>query len=102
MLGNQLKFDKSFNKIVDKKPSFWCKNTDIPNNIRQFINEISNNIVIHNYNDSTYYCSSCFKELDNFYCSNCNKDYKKLKYDPTENISIIDHVDSFDKSNSNS
>ena len=101
MLGNQLKFDKDFNSIVNKAPSFWSKITDIPNNIRYFIDEISNNIVIYDYNDPTYYCSSCFKELDNFYCSNCNKDYKKLKYDPTENISIIDHVDSFDKSNYN-
>ena len=98
MLGNQLKFDKDFNSIVNKAPSFWSKITDIPNNIRYFIDEISNNIVIYDYNDPTYYCSSCFEKLDDFYCVNCNKDYKKLKYDPIEYINIIDHVDCFDKS----
>ena len=49
MLGNQLKFDKDFNSIVNKAPSFWSKITDIPNNIRYFIDEISNNIVIYDY-----------------------------------------------------
>ena len=99
MIGNQLRFDKYFSKIVDKLPSFWCKSTDIPNNIRHFINEISNNIVIYDINNCTYYCSDCFEKLEDFYCSNCDKDYKNLKYNPSKESNIIDNVDSFDKSN---
>ena len=75
MQGNQLKFDKNFNDIVNKVPSFWCKSTDIPDNIRYFIDELSNNIVIYDYNDSKYYCSSCFEELDDFYCVKVYKYY---------------------------
>ena len=98
MYGTQLKYDDNFDNIVEKSPVFWSKNTDIPKNIREFIDEFSNNIIIRDSDNSSYYCSCCLNELDDYYCSNCDKNYKELKYDPTQYFNVIDNVDSFNKS----
>ena len=99
MHSTQLKFDNDFKNIILKPPSFWKKCTDIPDNIRQFIDEFSNNIIIRDSDNSSYYCSCCLNELDDYYCSNCDKNYKELKYDPTQYFNVIDNVDSFNKLN---
>ena len=99
MHGTQLKFDNDFKNIILKAPSFWKKCTDIPDNIRQFIDEFSNNIIIRDSDNSSYYCSCCLNELDDYYCSNCDKNYKELKYDPTQYFNVIDNVYSFNKLN---
>lgn len=99
MHSNQLKFDNDFKNIILKAPSFWKKCTDIPDNIRQFIDEFSNNIIIRDSDNSSYYCSCCLNELDDYYCSNCDKNYKELKYDPTQYFNVIDNVYSFNKLN---
>lgn len=99
MHSTQLKFDNDFKNIILKAPSFWKKCTDIPDNIRQFIDEFSNNIIIRDSDNSSYYCSCCLNELDDYYCSNCDKNYKELKYDPTQYFNVIDNVDSFNKLN---
>ena len=94
----QLKYDSSFKKVIKKPPVYWNKNTDIPDNIRKFIDEFSNNILLHNMDDDSYYCSCCLNKLDDYYCSECDKQYKDLKYDPTKCSNVIDDVYSFDKS----
>ena len=94
----QLKYNDSFNNVVTNSPSFWNKNVDIPKNIRKFIDEFSRNIVLHDMDDDSYYCSCCLNKLDDFYCSDCNKQYRDLKYDPTRCSNVIDNVYSFDKS----
>ena len=99
MHSTQLKFDNDFKNIILKPPSFWKKCTDIPDNIRQFIDEFSNNIIIRDSDNSSYYCSCCLNELDDYYCSNCDKNYKELKYDPTQYFNVIDNVYSFNKLN---
>ena len=99
MHSTQLKFDNDFKNIILKAPSFWKKCTDIPDNIRQFIDEFSNNIIIRDSDNSSYYCSCCLNELDDYYCSNCDKNYKELKYDPTQYFNVIDNVYSFNKLN---
>ena len=99
MHSTQLKFDNDFKNIILKPPSFWKKCTDIPDNIRQFIDEFSNNIIIRDSDNSSYYCSCCMNELDDYYCSNCDKNYKELKYDPTQYFNVIDNVYSFNKLN---
>lgn len=99
MHSTQLKFDNDFKNIILKPPSFWKKCTDIPDNIRQFIDEFSNNIIIRDGDNSSYYCSCCLNELDDYYCSNCDKNYKELKYDSTQYFNVIDNVYSFNKLN---
>ena len=94
----QLKYNDSFNNVVTNSPSFWNKNVDIPKNIRKFIDEFSRNIVLHDMDDDSYYCSCCLNKLDDFYCSDCKKQYRDLKYDPTMCSNVIDNVYSFDKS----
>lgn len=98
MYGTQLKYDDNFGNIVEKSPVFWSKNTDIPKNIREFIDEFSNNIILYDRDNHSYYCSCCLNELDDFYCSECNKQYRDLKYDPTKCSNVIDDVYSFNKS----
>lgn len=98
MYGTQLKYDNSFKNIVEKSPVFWRKNVDIPKNIREFINDFSRNIILHDMDNDSYYCSCCLNELNDFYCSECNKQYRDLKYDPMKCSTFIDNVYSFDKS----
>ena len=97
MRETQLKYDNNFNNIIQKPPVYWKKNIDIPSNIKSFINDFSNNIIIHNNNN--YYCSTCLNKLEDYYCSECKKQYRDLKYDPTKHSNIIDNVTIFDSFN---
>ena len=94
MRENQLKYDNNFNNIIQKPRICWKKNIDIPSNIKSFINDFSNNIIIHNNNN--YYCSTCLNKLEDYYCSECKKQYRDLKYDPTKHSNVIDNITIFD------
>ena len=64
----------------------WKSYEDIPNEIKNFMNDTINSKVFNI--DNKYYCPICKKRLDNNRCNQCNNEYKLIpKYTLYENFS---------------
>ncbi len=75
----QLVYDDDFKEIVSEKIKYWQNASDIPKKVKDYITNISNELIFRTYNDEygyKDYCSNCLKELDvNHYCEHCQKSY---------------------------
>ncbi len=85
----QLKYDYDFNNIVDDI-KIW-NDDEIPVEVKEFINKISDSKIIYNQQTKKHHCPQCFQELsENYYCENCNMKIDIRKYDFPDIISVND------------
>ena len=85
----QIKYDDEFKNLINEPIcDYWKVKEDIPDNVIEFITDISNSIVIKTY-DNVLYCSRCVNKLDeNNICSICGKNYSETINNP-KYINII-------------
>ncbi len=77
----QLKFNDNFTTINRDIP-YWKREEDIPENIKKFIIDTSNNRVIYEESTNKFYCGKCTEELDkNNYCKKCDIKHKQYTKD---------------------
>lgn len=93
----QLVFNDKFDNIIEEIPKTWKNVDDIPDNIKKFIFEISEKMIIYDKSRKLYCCSTCFGELNDYYCERCNKRYDRVKYDYEKYNCYIEEVDSIDR-----
>lgn len=90
----QLMFNNKFDDIIDELPSIWKSVDDIPDDVIEYISDISSKMVIYDENMNIYRCSTCFNELDDNYCKHCKKQYDETLYDYyTEFVKSFDRFD---------
>lgn len=75
----QLVFNDTFDNIVNEEPNYYKTIEELPKNIIDFINHITNTRLIYNEFDNEYYCGNCLEKLYNFYCNHCKKTYEYNK-----------------------
>lgn len=75
----QLVYDDDFKEIVNEKIKYWQNADDIPKKVKDYIENLSNELIFCLHLDQRgfkFYCSNCLKELDeNHYCEHCQKSY---------------------------
>lgn len=85
----QLVFNNSFDKIEEEKQNYKTIE-EMPENIINFINNITNTRIIYNYSKEEYCCSECLEKLDNYYCNHCKKTYEynkdNIQYEYSKNV----------------
>lgn len=92
----QLIFNNTFDEIIESI-KYWTTIDDIPKNIINYIDNITNTRLIYDDLNNEYHCSKCFEKLDNFYCNHCKKNYEYNK----DNIQHEYNADIFKSTHSN-
>ena len=74
---NMLKFNDDFDDLIEEPVSYWKTSLDIPLNIKNFIAENSDLLLIYDEDNNKYYCPKCIKEIDDENkCIECKRKFK--------------------------
>lgn len=60
---NVLKYNDKFDSLIEEPMSYWKTLDNVPQNIKDFINETSNLIPIYDKSNNKYYCPKCIEEI---------------------------------------
>ena len=71
----QLMFSLDFDELVDEPIDYWTCLPDVPSEIKDYINEQSDQRVIYDKSTNKYHCVKCLTELKDRYCEKCDKSY---------------------------
>lgn len=91
MTINELKFNDNLDSLIEEPINYWKTYTDIPQNIINFINDVSCSIPI--FNKNKFYCSVCLNEINfKHICTKCSK---KISLNKALNIEDINEIKKF-------
>lgn len=79
-MEKQLMYDNN-NDIITEVPIAYYKTFDeIPDNIKKFITNKTNEKYIYDYQNDICYCPKCLNKIKDYKCNNCNREFKKNFY----------------------
>lgn len=90
---NALKFNDKFDGFIEEPMNYWKTLDEVPQNIKDFINETSNSIPIYDESNNKYYCPKCIEEITKQNkCPKCLKIFTlhdKLKIENIKDIRTL-------------